>query len=219
MFAQIQFREIKKSLILEGKIFLWDFLMTSFISFFLLVYGRTILVLQIFFLLIYPSSYSILILYGFFLKKKFRFWILKKQIWLDRREKKIFRLDIFTNFEEKKLFQHFANLIKIRSTHLCRSNYTPAPRRGRGVYCFTTVCLSVRPSKIFFSATWWQKSDIWSQVSYRYPISWEAFLGLSDSYFLFANFVDFYTHLTYILYKVSVFFCQSEIQDGRHRRT
>ena len=27
-------------------------------------------------------------------------------------------------------------------------NYTPAPRRGRGVYCFT----SVRPSKIFFVA-------------------------------------------------------------------
>jgi hypothetical protein len=26
--------------------------------------------------------------------------------------------------------------------------YTPAPRRGRGVYCFT----SVRPSKIFFDA-------------------------------------------------------------------
>ena len=28
-FAQIQFREIKKSLILEGKIFSWDFLMTT----------------------------------------------------------------------------------------------------------------------------------------------------------------------------------------------
>jgi hypothetical protein len=42
---------------------------------------------------------------------------------------------------------------------------------------------------------WWQKSDIWSQASYRYPILWEAFLDPSDSYFLF---VDFYTHLTYI---------------------
>jgi hypothetical protein len=28
--------------------------------------------------------------------------------------------------------------------------YTPAPRRGRGVYCFTSVRLSFRPSKIFF---------------------------------------------------------------------
>jgi hypothetical protein len=37
-------------------------------------------------------------------------------------------------------------------------NYTPAPRRGRGVYCFTYVRLSFRPSKI---------SDIWSQASYR----------------------------------------------------
>ena len=45
---------------------------------------------------------------------------------------------------------------------------------------------------------WWQKSDIWSQASYRYPISWEACLDPSDSYFLFAEFVDFYTHLTYI---------------------
>jgi hypothetical protein len=52
--------------------------------------------------------------------------------------------------------------------------------------------------RIFLSHYWWQKSDIWSQASYRYPISWEAFLDPSDSYFLFADFVDFYTHLTYI---------------------
>jgi hypothetical protein len=37
---------------------------------------------------------------------------------------------------------------------------------------------------IFLSNYWWQKSDIWSQASYRYPISWEAFLDPSDSYFL-----------------------------------
>jgi hypothetical protein len=30
---------------------------------------------------------------------------------------------------------------------------------------------------------------MWSQASYRYPISWEAFLYPSDSYFLFADFV------------------------------
>jgi hypothetical protein len=40
--AQIQFREIKKSLILEGKIFSWDFLMTTVLFRFSLVYGRTI---------------------------------------------------------------------------------------------------------------------------------------------------------------------------------
>jgi hypothetical protein len=51
----------------------------------------------------------------------------------------------------------------------------------------------------FFSKYWWQKSDIWSQASYRYPISWEVFLNPSDSYFLFADFVDFYTHWTYML--------------------
>jgi hypothetical protein len=53
---------------------------------------------------------------------------------------------------------------------------------------------------IFLSNYWWQRSDIWSQASYRYPISWEAFLEPSDSYFLFADFVDFYTHWIYILY-------------------
>jgi hypothetical protein len=44
-----------------------------------------------------------------------------------------------------------------------------------------------------------QKSDIWSQASYRYSISWEGFLDPSDSYFLFADFVGFYTHWTYML--------------------
>jgi hypothetical protein len=32
-------------------------------------------------------------------------------------------------------------------------NYTPAPRRGRGVYCFTSVRLSILPSFAFFSTT------------------------------------------------------------------
>ena len=49
-----------------------------------------------------------------------------------------------------------------------------------------------------FSSHWWQKSDIWSQASYRYAILWEAFLDPSDSYFLFADVVDFYTHWTYM---------------------
>jgi hypothetical protein len=42
-------------------------------------------------------------------------------------------------------------------------------------------------SHIFLSNYWWQKSDIWTQASYRYPISWEEFLDPSDSYFLFAE--------------------------------
>jgi hypothetical protein len=52
---------------------------------------------------------------------------------------------------------------------------------------------------IFLSHYWWQKSDIWSQASYKYPISWEAFYDPSDSYFLFPDFVDFYTHWTHML--------------------
>jgi hypothetical protein len=52
---------------------------------------------------------------------------------------------------------------------------------------------------IFLSNYWWQKSDVWSQASYRYAILWVAFLNPSDSYFLFADLFDFYTYLTYML--------------------
>jgi hypothetical protein len=48
---------------------------------------------------------------------------------------------------------------------------------------------------IFLSNYWWQRSDIWSQASYRYPISWEAFLDPSDSYFLFADFVVYFFYI------------------------
>ena len=57
------------------------------------------------------------------------------------------------NFEEKKLFQHFANLIKIRSTHLLPIFYLffwslvyslpPLPEGGGG---YTILPLSVCPS-------------------------------------------------------------------------
>ena len=53
--------------------------------------------------------------------------------------------------------------------------------------------------RIFLSNYWWQESDIWPQASYRYAILWEAFLDPSDSYFLFADLVGFYTHWTYML--------------------
>ena len=60
--------------------------------------------------------------------------------------------------------------------------------------------LSVFPSvqDILLSNYWWQKSDIWSQASYRYAILWEAFLDPSDSYFLFDDLVGFYRHWTYM---------------------
>jgi len=57
---------------------------------------------------------------------------------------------------------------------------------------------------IFLNNYWWLRSNICSQASYRYPILWEAFLDPSDSYFLFVDFIDFYTHWTYILY-MSIF--------------
>jgi hypothetical protein len=74
----------------------------------------------------------------------------------------------------------------------------PRPPKGEGGILFY-LCPSFRllpsvlPSvqdnfhRIFLSNYWWQKSDIWSQASYRYPISWESFFDPSDSYFLFAE--------------------------------
>jgi hypothetical protein len=99
--------------------------------------------------------------------------------------------------------------------------YTAASRRVKEVYCFTSVCLSFRPSQdifrhIFLSNYWWQKSDIWSQALYRYVILWEAFLDLSDSYFLFADLVGFYTHcrIEHICTFFITFF--STVIDGRN---
>jgi hypothetical protein len=62
------------------------------------------------------------------------------------------------------------------------------------------LCPSVQDifCRIFLSKYWWQKSDIWSHASYKYPILWEVFFDPSDSYFLFAALVGFYTHLTYM---------------------
>ena len=68
---------------------------------------------------------------------------------------------------------------------------------------------------IFLSNYWWQKSDIWSQASYRYTILWVAFLNPSDSYFLFADLVGFYTHWTYIICTFFVTFFSATI-DGRN---
>jgi hypothetical protein len=90
----------------------------------------------------------------------------------------------------------------------------PLPGRGGGGG-YTVLPLSVQDifRHIFLSNYRWQKSDIWSQASYRYAISWEAFLDPSDSYFLFADFVDFYTHWTYMLIFVAFF---SANIDGRN---
>jgi hypothetical protein len=81
--------------------------------------------------------------------------------------------------------------------------FIPLLPEGGGEY--TVLPLSIHPSvqdifrHIFVSNSWWQKFDIWSQASYRYTILWVAFLDPSDSYFLFADLVGFYTHWTYML--------------------
>ena len=68
---------------------------------------------------------------------------------------------------------------------------------------------------IFLSNYWWQRSDIWSQASYRYTILWVTFLDPSDSYFLFADLVGFYTHWTYIECTFFVTFFSATI-DGKN---
>jgi hypothetical protein len=70
-------------------------------------------------------------------------------------------------------------------------SYPRSPKGEGGILYY--LCPSVLPSvqdifrRIFLSNCWWQKSDIWSQASYRYTILWVAFLDPSDSYFLFAT--------------------------------
>ena len=97
----------------------------------------------------------------------------------------------------------------------------PLPKGGGGYTVLPLwVCPSIlRPSvldifrHIFLSNCWWQKSDIWSQASYRYTILWEVFFDPSDSYFLFADFVVF-IHIEHICTFFVAFF--SATIDGRN---
>ena len=99
----------------------------------------------------------------------------------------------------------------------------PRSLKGEGGILFY-LCPSVRPSvlpsvqdifrRIFLSNCWWQKSDIWSQASYRYTILWVAFLDPSDSYFLFADLVPVvFIHIEQICTFFVTFF--SATIDGR----
>jgi hypothetical protein len=100
-------------------------------------------------------------------------------------------------------FQHQSQFVEIKIPNGYNLLYPRSPKGEGGILFY--LCPSVLPSvqdifrRIFLSNCWWQKSDIWSQASYRYTISWEAFLDPSVSYFLFADFVDFYIHWTYML--------------------
>ena len=123
--------------------------MTTVLFRFLLVYGRTISVLQFFFIN-FPKNYFDSESW----RKKFG-WTGEKNIFWRHFHSIIIYLPFsqynhIQNFEEKKLFQHFANLIKIRSTRLLPILdliILPVPKGGGG---YTVLPLSVRPSKIFF---------------------------------------------------------------------
>ena len=54
----------------------------------------------------------------------------------------------FIDVKKKSDFKIYIQILEINVISLFALllyNYTPAPRRGRGVYCFTSVRLSVRP--------------------------------------------------------------------------
>jgi len=82
-------------------------------------------------------------------------------------------------------------LPSVRSSVLpsVRPSFRPFVRPSFRPSVRSSVLPSVQDNfrRIFLSNYWLQKSDIWSQASYRYAILWEAFLDQSDSYFLFAE--------------------------------
>jgi hypothetical protein len=82
--------------------------------------------------------------------------------------------------------------------------YTPSPRRGRGVYCFTSVrpsvCPSVRPSKIFFHIV----GSVFGPVRFLLPVcrlSW--FLYTLNIYVHFSSHFSQQLLMTEIWYLVT----------------
>ena len=148
---------------------------------------------------------------AFFCQSIFTFWNIYRKssrAWFAGANKNSYRTFLII---EITLRDH-TSIQKTRT--LCESSHLILPPLIEGGGGYTVLPLSVCPSvrlsfrpssvqdifrRIFLSNYWWQKSDIWSQASYRYAILWEAFLDPLDSYFLFADFVDFYTHWTYML--------------------
>ena len=122
--------------------------MTTVLFRFLLVYGRTILVLQFFFINLPLKLFNFNFMF-FFLKIILILNLEEKN--LARQEKKIYSDLTFSQYNHiQNLFQHFANLIKIRSTRLLPILdliISPVREEGGG---YTVLPLSVRPSKIFF---------------------------------------------------------------------
>jgi hypothetical protein len=55
------------------------------------------------------------------------------------------------------------------------------PRNGVPIWFYLCPSSKLNFRRIFLSNYRWQKSDIWSQASYRYAILWVAFLDPSDS--------------------------------------
>ena len=114
----------------------------------------------------------------------------------------MFAVFIFTNWTKLYILFWRMNTVRVKKY---KKSYT------HWIYMYMHIF-----RHIFLSNYWWQRSDIWSQASYRYPISWEAFLDPSDSYFLFADFVDFYTHWIYICICTFLVTFFSATIDGRN---
>ena len=121
----------------------------SFISFFCWYMGEPFWSCKFFFINLPLKLFNFNFMF-FFLKN-----ILILNLWLDRRKKYIptwhfHSIIVYKILKKKNVFQHFANPIKIRSTHLLPILdliIPPLPEGGGG---YTVLPLSVRPSKIFF---------------------------------------------------------------------
>jgi hypothetical protein len=89
-----------------------------------------------------------------------------------------------------------------------------SPKEEGGILFY--LCPSVVPSvqdifrHIFLINYRWQKSDIWSQASYRYPILWEAFFGPSRFLLPVCRLCWFLYTLNHIMPLTVQYYCHQE---------
>ena len=114
----------------------------------------------------------------------------------------------------------YLNMPTINKTYLILS-YTPAPPEEVGILFDLYPSVPGIFSRIFLSNYWHQKSDIWSQASYRYAILWEAFLDLlhvcQPIWFLYTHWIkNVYMqgyHKWALAHSSSCFYCGNRIHN------
>jgi hypothetical protein len=110
-----------------------------------------------------------------------------KSCWEKCDEKWAYMFNVYKNQQSRQTGSRNLTSPKTLPTIWYTYLYPRSPKGGILFYLCPSVRLSFRPilpsvQDIFLSNCWWQKSDIWSQASYRYTILWVAFLDSSDSF-------------------------------------